>query len=48
LEVAASNLPAQALYRQFGFAPVGVRRNYYEKTGEDALILWADLPVATR
>jgi hypothetical protein len=23
---------------------VGVRRNYYEKTGEDALILWADLP----
>jgi ribosomal-protein-alanine N-acetyltransferase len=47
LEVAVSNQPAQGLYRQFGFAPVGVRRNYYEKTGEDALILWADLPVAT-
>ena len=48
LEVAASNVAAQALYRQFGFAPVGVRRNYYDKTGEDALILWADLPVAPR
>src|SRR5271169_4537096 len=29
LEVRASNDPAQALYRRFGFAPVGVRRNYY-------------------
>ena len=34
-----SNDPAQALYRKFGFAPVGVRKDYYLK--EDALIMWA-------
>ena len=37
LEVAAGNEPAQSLYRRFGFAPVGVRKNYYQVTGEDAL-----------
>jgi ribosomal-protein-alanine N-acetyltransferase len=41
LEVAASNLGAQALYYRFGFAPVGVRKRYYEDTGEDAVIMWA-------
>jgi ribosomal-protein-alanine N-acetyltransferase len=41
LEVAASNEPAQTLYRRFGFAPVGVRKNYYPVTGEDALVMWA-------
>jgi ribosomal-protein-alanine N-acetyltransferase len=41
LEVAAHNEPAQALYRRFGFAPVGVRKNYYPVTGEDALVMWA-------
>jgi ribosomal-protein-alanine N-acetyltransferase len=41
LEVAAGNEPAQALYRRFGFAPIGVRRNYYPVTGEDALVMWA-------
>jgi ribosomal-protein-alanine N-acetyltransferase len=40
LEVAAHNEPAQSLYRRFGFAPVGVRKNYYPVTGEDALIMW--------
>ena len=34
------NAPAQALYRRFGFAPVGVRKNYYAETGEDAIIMW--------
>ncbi len=43
LEVAASNSRAQSLYFRFGFKPVGVRKNYYERTHEDALILWADL-----
>jgi [ribosomal protein S18]-alanine N-acetyltransferase len=43
LEVAVSNTRAQELYFRFGFAPVGVRKNYYERTREDALILWADL-----
>jgi len=41
LEVAANNEPAQTLYRRFGFAPVGVRRNYYPITGQDALVMWA-------
>ena len=41
LEVAANNEPAQTLYRRFGFAPVGVRRNYYPVTGQDALVMWA-------
>ena len=45
LEVAVSNTRAQALYARYGFAPVGVRKNYYEKTHEDALVLWADLVV---
>ncbi len=38
LEVRASNVAAQALYRRFGMAPVGVRKNYYRT--EDALIMW--------
>ncbi len=42
LEVAASNTRAQALYRRFGFAPVGIRKNYYQRIGEDALVLWAE------
>ena len=41
LEVRASNTHAQVLYRRFGFAPVGVRRGYYEETGEDAIVMWA-------
>jgi ribosomal-protein-alanine N-acetyltransferase len=43
LEVAVSNTRAQELYFRYGFSPVGVRKNYYERTNEDALILWADL-----
>lgn len=41
LEVRLSNRGAQELYRRFGFEPVGVRRGYYQDTGEDALIMWA-------
>jgi hypothetical protein len=29
------------LYKRFGFTAVGVRKGYYEDTGEDALIMWA-------
>ena len=40
LEVRAQNEPAQAMYRRFGFAPAGIRRDYYKETGEDALVMW--------
>jgi len=40
LEVRMSNESAQALYRKFGLAPVGVRKDYY--LNEDALIMWAN------
>ena len=40
-EVRASNEPAKALYARFGFAPAGIRKNYYAEVGEDALIMWA-------
>jgi ribosomal-protein-alanine N-acetyltransferase len=42
LEVRVSNTGAQALYRKFGFAPAGIRRNYYVETNEDALVMWAN------
>lgn len=40
LEVRVSNVAAQGLYREFGFAPAGVRQRYYENS-EDALVMWA-------
>lgn len=42
LEVRMSNWGAQRMYGKFGFRPVGVRKNYYQETGEDALVMWAD------
>ncbi len=41
LEVRVGNDRAIALYRRFGLAPVGVRKNYYPETGEDAYVMWA-------
>lgn len=41
LEVRLTNRAAQELYRRFGFAPGGIRPNYYEDISEDALIMWA-------
>ncbi len=47
LEVRASSVGAQDLYRSFGFAPAGVRKGYYEVppddpsgTREDAIVMW--------
>jgi ribosomal-protein-alanine N-acetyltransferase len=42
LEVRVTNWGAQRLYGRFGFRPVGVRRNYYQETNEDALVMWTD------
>jgi [ribosomal protein S18]-alanine N-acetyltransferase len=41
LEVRVSNTGAQAMYRRFGFAPAGIRKNYYTETNEDAIVMWA-------
>ena len=43
LEVRPSNVEARALYESFGFRVVGRRRGYYYDTGEDALVMEADL-----
>ncbi|MDB9520083.1 ribosomal protein S18-alanine N-acetyltransferase [Roseofilum reptotaenium CS-1145] len=40
LEVKASNQRALGLYQKLGFLTAGRRRNYYQETGEDALVLW--------
>ena len=42
LEVRASNLTAQAMYRDFGFTVVGRRRRYYARPLEDGLIMTLD------
>lgn len=39
LEVRADNPRARALYERFGFAEVGVRRNYYQPAGVDAIVM---------
>jgi ribosomal-protein-alanine N-acetyltransferase len=39
LEVRESNRAARALYESDGFSAVGVRRRYYRRPAEDALIL---------
>ncbi len=39
LEVRAHDDGAQALYASFGFAPLGVRRGYYQPEGADALVM---------
>ena len=39
LEVRISNLPARSLYEKFGFSVIGVRKNYYTKPTEDALLM---------
>lgn len=44
LEVRVSNEVAQNLYRKFGFEGVGRRKGYYTDNGEDALIMWANVP----
>lgn len=39
LEVRASNIPAQTLYRKLGFDILGLRKGYYTNPPEDALVM---------
>lgn len=43
LDVRASNEAAKALYYSYGFKMVGMRRGYYQKPDEDALLLTLSL-----
>jgi ribosomal-protein-alanine N-acetyltransferase len=40
LEVRKTNLFAINLYEKFGFINIGIRKNFYEKPVEDAIIMW--------
>lgn len=40
LEVRASNIAAQTLYKTFGFIEQGIRKRYYADNNEDAIIMW--------
>lgn len=40
LEVRVSNIPARRLYEKLGFEDAGIRRNFYERPTEDAVIMW--------
>ncbi|MDO4618591.1 MAG: ribosomal protein S18-alanine N-acetyltransferase [Clostridia bacterium] len=43
LEVRKSNIPARSLYEKYGFKEIGVRKNYYHKPTEDAIIMTLNL-----
>lgn len=40
LEVRKSNIDAVNLYHGLGFVQEGIRKNFYEKPVEDAIIMW--------
>ena len=43
LEVRGDNIPALALYRRFGFVPLGVRKRYYQPEDVDATTMALDI-----
>jgi len=47
LEVRQSNEAARRLYERLGFSVAGVRRGYYTKPVEDALVLWKERLIDT-
>lgn len=40
LEVRESNIPAIKLYKSAGFKKVGIRKNFYTRPQENAVIMW--------
>lgn len=47
LEVRVSNTAARRLYENAGFSDCGVRRDFYRKPKEDALVMCVKLPVTS-
>lgn len=43
LEVRQNNYPAHSFYSRLKLNPIGVRRGYYQDTGEDAFILSGEI-----
>ena len=48
LEVRVSNRSAIHLYHKLGFEDAGIRKSFYSKPTEDALIMWKYVDEATR
>jgi len=48
LEVRASNIAAQEMYRKFGYEESGRRRRYYKDNDEDAILMNLDSLKAER
>lgn len=48
LEVRESNEAAISLYAEMGFAKEGIRKNFYEKPVENAIIMWNHFPLGNR
>lgn len=42
LEVRVSNQAAIHVYEKLGFASVGIRKNFYSRPTEDAMIMWTE------
>lgn len=42
LEVRAGNAAAIHLYEKLGFSSAGIRKNFYDKPKEDAMIMWTE------
>lgn len=42
LEVRESNAAAIGLYECFGFQRIGLRKNFYEKPRENAIVMWKE------
>lgn len=43
LEVRISNHAAISLYERLGFTSAGIRKNFYSKPNEDAVIMWLQM-----
>lgn len=48
LEVREGNLPARSLYARCGYRDVGLRKNYYEKPRENAVLMTLELKTNCR